>query len=164
MEIRTAEDVHQFLAELDRTQPVGDPHELREREYQRRKERDQRERERRERKAREAEEKRQAVASTDWYAAVDTRIRTHFKDWAWAAIDERIHEHLERFTKMYNEAAGEVIGKIGARTRAECKAAIEELVDEIGAKLAALEQRFGSITPAAPSPWVDSRIKAMFAH
>src|SRR5215831_15718046 len=94
-EIQTAEDVHRFLAELDRTQPVGDPHELREREYQRRKERDQRERERQAREARKAEEKRQAVASTDWYAAVDTRIRTHFKDWAWAAIDERIHEHLE---------------------------------------------------------------------
>ena len=35
------------------------------------------------RKAREAE-----TASSDWYAAVDTRIRRHFKDWAWAAIDE----------------------------------------------------------------------------
>src|SRR5215471_4343899 len=82
------------------------------------------------RKAREAE-----TASADWYAAIDTRIRTHFKDWAWAAIDERIHEHLERFTKMYNEDAGEVIGKIRARARTECKAAIEALVDEIGAKL-----------------------------
>ena len=144
MEIRTAEDVHQFLAELDRTQPLEDPHELREREFQRRKERDQRERERREREARKAEEKRQTVASTDWYAAVDTRVRTHFKDWAWAAIDERIHEHLERFTKMYNEDAGEVIGKIGARTRTECKAAIVELMDEVGARFAALEKRLVS--------------------
>src|SRR5215471_6892446 len=119
------ERIREQVAYYERTHPLEDPAERREREFERRK-----------REAHEACKAREAeTASTNWYAAVDTRIRTHFKDWTWAAIDERIHEHLERFTKMYNEDAGEVIGKIRARARTECKAAIEALVDEIGAKL-----------------------------
>jgi uncharacterized protein YccT (UPF0319 family) len=46
-------------------------------------------------KAREAEKQRAAEQqSKDWYAAVDDRVRTHFKDWAWVAIDERIGQHI----------------------------------------------------------------------
>src|SRR5215469_18617908 len=69
------------------------------------------------RKAREAE-----TASANWYAAVDTRIRTHFKDWAWAAIDERIQLHSEPL----KDAIGGAMGTIGRDVLAECKRAIEE--------------------------------------
>jgi hypothetical protein len=109
------------------------------------------------RKVREVEEKRQEArkareaetASTDWYTAVDTRIRTHFKDWAWAAIDERIHEHLEIAQKPLVEATGDVFGEFRARLRAEFRHGIEELTDAFGAQLAALEQRLASNDQAA---------------
>src|SRR5215831_15582216 len=77
-------------AAFDRTGSPEILREIRELEFQKRKREGDEEREQREaRKAREAE-----AASTNWYAAVDTRIRTHFKDWAWAAIDERIQQWL----------------------------------------------------------------------
>src|SRR5262249_28028474 len=53
------------------------------------------------RKAREAE-----TASSDWYAAVDTRIRTHFKDWGWAAIDERIQQWWKAEIEPLKDAIG----------------------------------------------------------
>jgi transcription elongation GreA/GreB family factor len=82
---------------FDRTESPEILREIHELEFQKRKAEDAAEREQRERAAVAERERReravaekQRVASTDWYAAVDTRIRTHFKDWAWAAIDERI--------------------------------------------------------------------------
>src|SRR5215471_16684272 len=60
-----------------------------------------------EREQREAHKTREAeVASTNWYTAVDTRIRAHFKDWAWAAIDERIQQWWKAEIEPLKDAIG----------------------------------------------------------
>src|SRR5215831_8923483 len=101
------------------------------------------------RKVREAEKAREAaetqrVASTDWYAAVDARVRAHFKDWAWAAIDERIDELTQRWWEhewgVLKDAIGEAMGTIGRKVRDEFKCADEELQRALEAKLAVLEE------------------------
>src|SRR5215471_10843390 len=86
------------------------------------------------RKAREAE-----TASADWYAAIDTRIRTHFKDWAWAAIDERIQQWWKLHSEPLKDGIGGAMGTIGRDVRAEFKRAIEEQQRSFETKLA--EQR-----------------------
>jgi hypothetical protein len=109
------------------------------------------------RKAREAE-----TVSANWYAAVDTRIRTHFKDWAWAAIDERIQQWLEgKFEPLKDGIAG-FVATVRRQLRSEFKLAVEETVDAFGAEIAALEQRLTS--NAALVSWIDGRIKATLAH
>jgi hypothetical protein len=147
-EIRTPEDVHRFLAELDATQPVGSWREVEERAIAQRKEREQRERTRQEREARAAEEKqqravveKQQAASTDWYAAVDTRIRTHFKDWAWAAIDERIEQWWKLHSEPLKDGIGGALGATRERVRKEFKGAIEEQQRSFETKLAEQKER-----------------------
>src|SRR5215831_3539027 len=128
------ERIHEQVAYYERTRPLEDPAERREREFEKRK------RELAEaRKAREAE-----TASTNWYAAVDTRIRTHFKDWAWAAIDERIQQHLDRHEDIFKDAVGAALATIRKRMCDELKGADEELQRALEAKLAVLEERLAS--------------------
>src|SRR5215472_10906666 len=111
------ERIHEQVAYYERTRPLEDPAERREREFEKRK------RELAEaRKAREAE-----TASTDWYAAVDTRIRTHFKDWAWAAIDERIQQWLEGKLEPLKDGIGEALGTIRKQVCDQFKCADEQL-------------------------------------
>src|SRR5215831_8108687 len=156
-EILTVEDIRRSSWREDLEERQNYEHKRRKRELAKEHEQQQA------RKAREAAEKQQA-ASSDWYAAVDTRIRAHFRDWAWAAIDERIEQWWKVHSEPLKDGIGGALGATRERVRKEFKGAIEELVQEIGAKLAALEERFGSVTPAALSPWVDSRVKAMLAH
>src|SRR5262249_31779400 len=82
--------------------------------------------------------------SANWYAAVDTRIRTHFKDWAWAAIDERIQQHLDRHEDIFKDAVGAALATIRKRMCDELKGADEELQRALEAKLAVLEERLAS--------------------
>ena len=142
------------MAELDRTQPVGDPHELREREYQRRKERDQRERERQAREARKAEAKQQAPVNWDsWYAAFDARLEQHF-----FSGDSGVGG-------VFKDAIGAVLGKKAAQVRDEFKRADEEMRCGFEAKLTEQREQFlASNNQAAWVGWVDSRISATFTH
>jgi hypothetical protein len=133
-EIRTVEDVHRFLAEYDRANPPPCPVEARQRELAA-------ERERQVRKAREAEEK-QRAASTSWYAAVDGRVHEHLQNWLWNAIDERIREHIKIARKPMVDATGGVLGQFRAQLREELKQAIEEAQDVVAAKLAEQKERF----------------------
>jgi hypothetical protein len=157
-EIRTAEDVRRYLAELDATQPVGDWREIQEREFERRKERDQREREReRERKAREvrkAEEKQQRAVANNWdawYAAIDARIEQHF-----LSGDLGVGGALKA-------AIGDALGKKAAQVRDEFKRAIEEMRCALETKLAEQREHFlASNSQATWVAWVDDRIKATF--
>jgi hypothetical protein len=93
---------------------------------------------------RQAAEKQQQ-ASNDWYNAVDTRVRAHFKDWAWDAIDERIREHIEQWWEhewdVHKDAIGDAMGTIGRRVRDECKRADEEMQRSFEAKLAEQKER-----------------------
>jgi hypothetical protein len=91
------------------------------------------------RKAREAE-KQQAVSS-DWYAAVDTRVRAHFKDWAWAAIDERIQQWWKVEIEPLKDGIGGALGTIRKQARDELEHAIEEQQRLFEAKLAEQKER-----------------------
>jgi hypothetical protein len=148
---RNIEHVRQQIAESYRVCPPPCPVETRRRELAE-------ERERQAREAREAEEKRQ-VAANDWYGAADRRVHEHLQNWLWNAIDERIKQHIELAQKPLVEATGEVLGQFRAALRHEFKHAIEELADEVGVRLAALEERL-----ASNSSWVDGRIEATLAH
>ena len=104
------------------------------------------------REAREAEK--QQVASTDWYAAVDTRVHAHFKDWAWAAIDERIRWWFDHYFDgldagndqrgRYTDEIAKGLAGIRELLRGEFRRADEEQQRALEAKLAVLEERLAS--------------------
>jgi DNA anti-recombination protein RmuC len=145
-EIRTVEDVHRFLAEYDRAHPHwrAEAEEDKKRAVERRKR--EAEAEQQARNAREAEK--QQAASNDWYAAVDTRVRAHFKDWAWAAIDERIDALTQRWWEhewdVLKDAIGGALGKKAAQVRDELKRAIEEQQRVFEAKLTEQKERLNN--------------------
>ena len=95
------EQIREQVAYYERTHPLEDPAERREREFEQRK------REEREaRKTREAE-----TASSDWHAVVDGRIHEHLKSWLWTAIDQRVTQILEQhFFSGKRGVGGAVIG------------------------------------------------------
>src|SRR5262249_46485976 len=99
------------------------------------------------RAAREAE-KQQAV-STDWYAAVDTRVRAHFKDWAWAALDDRIQQHLDRHGDIFKDAVGAALGTIRKQVCDQFKCADEQLQRALEARLAEQQERHDGRIEAA---------------
>ena len=136
MSSEIAEQVRRLIAESNHLVPGECPVEKRQREIDA-------ERERKAREARAAEENRQ-VASTNWYAAVDDRIRTHFKDWAWTAIDERIQQWWKVEIEPLKRGIGGALGTTRERLRGEFKHAIEELADEVGTRLAALQECLAS--------------------
>jgi hypothetical protein len=129
-EIRTVEDAYRCIAEHDRQHPYWHQEgiEARERLYarqQREIEADVAKRQQaREARAVAVAQKQQeaAINSVAWYDAVDTRIRTHFKDWAWVAIDERIvkltQEWWEHEYKELMSLLTEVIDNIRERVHA----------------------------------------------
>jgi hypothetical protein len=79
---------------------------------------------------------------------VDTRIRTHFKDWGWAAIDERIdkltQEWWEHELDVLKDAIGGALGEKAAQVRNELKRAIEEMRRAFETKLAEQKERLAS--------------------
>src|SRR5262249_16571042 len=83
----------------------------------------------RERKAREVQARQRAVTA-DWYDKVGSRVRDHFRDWAWAAIDDRIREHFKSHDDMYNDVVGEVIGVTRANLRKDFEAELGKLREE----------------------------------
>src|SRR5262249_37370834 len=89
------------------------------------------------------------TASTDWYAAVDTRIRTHFKDWAWAAIDERIQQWLEGKLEPLKDGIGEALGTIRKQVCDQFKCADEQLQRALETMLAEQQERHDGRIEAA---------------
>jgi hypothetical protein len=114
------------------------------------------------RKGREGEVKQQA-ALNDWWVPIDERIRAHFKDWAWAAIDERIQQWWDAKSEPLKDGIGRALGTIREQLRKEFRHAIGEAVDAFGKEIAALERRLLSTNQAALVSWVDGR-EATLAH
>ena len=97
----------------------------------------------RKRKAVVAEkQQREVVNNSDaWYDAVDTRVRAHFKDWAWVAIDERIQQHLDRHEDIFKDAVGAALGTIRKQVCDQFKCADEQLQRALETKLAEQKER-----------------------
>jgi len=110
------EQIREQVAFFERTHPLEDPSERRERELKKRKAEEAR-------KMREAEDKQLATANSweSWFAAIDQRI----KQW-WGAEGE-----------LLKDGIGGALGTIRKQVRDEFKHAI----DTFEAKLAALEGR-----------------------
>src|SRR5215831_8534449 len=130
-EILTVEDIRRSSWREDLEERQNYEHKRRKRELAKEHEQQQ---------AREAAEKQQA-ASSDWYAAVDTRIRAHFRDWAWAAIDERIEQWWKVHSEPLKDAIGMALGKKAAQVRGEFECAIEEQQRLFETKLAEQKER-----------------------
>src|SRR5215831_15109690 len=133
-EILTVEDIRRSSWREDLEERQNYEHKRRKRELAKEHEQQQA------RKAREAAEKQQA-ASSDWYAAVDTRIRAHFRDWAWAAIDERIEQWWKVHSEPLKDGIGMALGKKAAQVRGEFECAIEEQQRLFETKLAEQKER-----------------------
>jgi hypothetical protein len=139
------ERVRQQIAESYRVCPPPCPVDERRRELAE-------ERERQARKEREAEGKQQqeaAINSAAWYDAVDTRIHAHFKDWAWAAIDEHITQLIELHFFSGDLGVGgavigglkDALGEMCAQLREKFKCGIEEQQRSFEAKFAEQKER-----------------------
>src|SRR5262249_20896506 len=128
-----------------------------------------------ERKARVAAEKQQAVA-TNWYAAIDERVHEHLQNWLWEAIDERVVQLLELHFFSGDAGVGgavkggifDAIVELRARLRDELRSqfkhALQETVDVVGREIAALERRLASNNQTTLVSWIEDRIKATLAH
>jgi hypothetical protein len=153
--------VRQVCAEFDAANPGWreDAVERQEREFEKRKrEVEETARQRQARKAREAEK--QQVASTNWYAAVDDRIRTHFKDWAWAAIDDRIQQHLDRHGEIFKDAVGAALGTIRKQVRDEFKLCLEKQQCSFEAKLTEQKERLLALHNSADGVQGQAQLRA----
>jgi hypothetical protein len=92
----------------------------------------------RQQETRRHEEEQRAAASANWYATFDQRFNEHLGRWLWAAIDQRIQQHIEAAEKPLVDATGEVLGMFRAQLRKEFRHAIEEALDAVAAKFATL--------------------------